>query len=126
MANETVSWLVEKRVMYVTMEGEQSRQSFEHMNDEMFRFLEEGEAPVHVILDVSQLKKPYLDISLISKKSVSNDKRIGLLAIIGAKGTIQFVIKMVGTIIKSNYHLVASMEEGIELIREKDSTVATV
>lgn len=125
MANE-VKWLVPQRVAYFSMEGDISNDEFARINEAMAALIQAGQSPIHIVAQVSQIKRPPMDIQWIARKTAIQDEKVGHVVVIGANSLAKFIAQMVKNITKSNMHMVDSLEEAQTLLHEKDSTIPTL
>src|SRR5687768_12855119 len=122
MANE-VKWLIVPRVGFFSMEGDISSTEFLRINNEVAALLEGGQAPIHLIADVSKMKMPPMDIQWIARKTAVRDEKVGIVIAVGANGLLKFIAQMVKNLTKSNIHMVDSMEEAYELLEKLDASL---
>jgi hypothetical protein len=87
---------------------------------------EAGQAPVHLIADVSKMKMPPMDIQWIARKTAIRDAKVGIVIAIGANSLLKFVAQMVKNLTKSNIHMVDTLDEAYRLLEEQDSTISAL
>ena len=51
------SWIVDKRIMLLEYEGNVDKNEIRQLNEELESFLNEGQSPIHIISDNSNMGK---------------------------------------------------------------------
>src|SRR6185369_1088023 len=99
-----VKWLIPQRVCYFWMAGNISRKEFRDINDAVAVYIKEGQAPIHLIVDISALKWLAMNVQWIAKTTAIRNKKVGYVLVIGANGFFVFTTDMVRSITKAKIH----------------------
>jgi hypothetical protein len=128
MANEvkaySVEWLIPQRLILFRLWGKVSLDESLFINDTFGSMIEAGQAPVHIIGEVGEKGSIPTDISLLTRKSALSSEKFGHLIVVGANPLVRFIAKMVTSVLKTNVHMVNSLDEAKALLHEKDSTIS--
>lgn len=118
-----VSWLVPQRVILVVLEAKVSSEEFRKTNAEMTKLVEAGNAPIHILVDISKLTHPPTDIQMIASTTIIKDDKVAYVVAIGGNALVNFIAQMVKTLTKTKITMVAHMDEARQFLAEVDSTI---
>jgi hypothetical protein len=62
-----IQWLFYPRILHVELYGDLDFDNLQQFNDELVTHLEQGEAPVHVIIDDTNVGKPPLQLGKLKR-----------------------------------------------------------
>jgi hypothetical protein len=114
-------WLVPKFLILMKMEGEINVEVMMEVNKDFFRFIEEGDAPVHLLLDARGLNKINIQIRDIPKILTKQDNRFGLNYILTENSFARFIMNLAEHMTGSHYRVAKSTEEALVAILRHDS-----
>jgi hypothetical protein len=108
----TVSWYQEGRIVYAKLVGILSKDEIDPANQSIAQFVREGQAPVHLIVDASQLDKFPLDLKQFSGTKVYlREPNLGKLAIISKQSTF---VRFFASIITQAAHIEMQMFDTLD------------
>ena len=119
------TWIEEKRIIHTEMVGTLSSQEAQEMSDAHTKFLSEGIAPVHIIVDMIQLKE--VPTNLHQNTSMAGYLRhpaLGWTVLIGGNVLLNFMVSILGHVFKFRYVKRATMEEALAYLAEQDKTLS--
>lgn len=126
-----IYWLVENCVLHICYSDNIEDQDLPEINERLKEYLNKGESPVHVISDLSELKR--LQPSLKTSQQllpILRDKRWGWIIIVGANPMVQFFSTFVTQFFQKKMYTFKTVDEakyalGIEDSRLTDIFIAT-
>jgi len=117
-----VSWIVEQRLLRVEMEGTIDMDQLSTMQKEMFRYLDEGQAPVHVLADITNVTS-YPSVFNLAKAASVRYEKAGWALIVGSNATVQFVASTLMNLLGVRFRLVSTVDEAQAFLRKQDETI---
>lgn len=121
----TSRWFVDKRVLLIEYTGKVDKAELEQINAELENYVNEGEAPIHILSDNSQMTGMPLDLKTIRTSfTIFSDKRWGMICLIGVNTMMRFFSELVGSSFRMNMTLVKTFEDAKVKLVEYDETVA--
>ncbi len=126
MAFET-KWVDEKRIIYTRLTGTLTSQEAQEMSDTHARFLSEGIAPVHLIVDVTGLSG--VPTNLRQNTSMGGYLRhpsLGWTVLIGGNVLVNFMVSVIGQVFKFRYSKRDSFDDAIAYLSAQDQTLSGV
>jgi hypothetical protein len=124
MAFET-TWADEKRIIYTKLSGTLTSQEAQDMSDTHAKYLSEGTAPVHLIVDVTGLSG--VPTNLRQNTSMGGYLRhpaLGWTVLIGGNVLVNFMVSVIGQVFKFRYSKRESFEDAIAYLISQDQTLA--
>lgn len=124
--NVRLEWLIENRVMLLTLQGDICEDDFVGMGDQLAAMMDAGDAPIHLIADSSRQSKPLLDIHATrSIFSVLRSDKFGWAIHIG--GTNNRAVGMISSVISQmlgiRYRPFDTIEDAIAFIEDQDPSL---
>lgn len=121
----SVSWLVEKRVILVTLKEHVNLEDIKVINETIIDHLNEEEADVHIIVDLKKLLTfPNTLQSLHKVLTFLQHPNLGYNITIADNRLMQFVSTVINRILgRYPVQFVKTYEEGIELLHNLDPSI---
>ncbi len=122
-----VEWLVEGRVMLVTLSGNLDLEAIDRLTETMTEYFNKGQPPlVHQIYDATSIGNFPTNIMEARKfaERYIRHPLVGWGMIITSNTTIKFIGAVVTGIAKTRSRIFGSMDEAITFLAEMDSTVS--
>lgn len=118
-------WFVDKRVLLIEYTGKIDKSELKQINSELQDYINEGETPIHILSDNSQMTGMPLDIKTLRNTFTTlNDQRWGMTCLIGANTMLRFF----GELLSSSFHidlaLVKTLEDAKAKLIEHDESLA--
>jgi hypothetical protein len=120
-----ISWHIEKRMILVDVDGNLSIEELEQMSKDIETLLDEGEAPVHIIFDLSHASPRPVKASEISKASqFLKHPKLGLHSMISSNRLINFLGIVVHNMMGSSQAYVTNkLEDAVERLKRLDTSI---
>lgn len=122
-----LSWQQPRRVIYERFHGTITIEEMSAIQQKFIEYLNEGEAPVHAIIDLSAVRDFPKSISQIRQGLVSTgNTQLGRIVLVTGKNPVlRFISSVISQLILKNaqYALCDSLEEAARLLRERDPSV---
>lgn len=122
----TTRWLVEKRVIHVTVWGDASLPEAYELNRELMHYLDAGAVPVHVLQNTERMLS--MPTSLLRMKEAFtyvSHAHLGWMIFIGknrlGSAMLQVASRLIPTI---RYQIFATEEDAYRFLMSKDATLA--
>jgi hypothetical protein len=109
--NYEIKWYVPNRVLHLHISGKIGYQENADMNAKLTEQIHEGQAPVHLIIELGKDVTVPVDISALSKGTPIRDKMVGRAVLVGANGILRFLGQMVANLAHADVKLVGSMDD---------------
>jgi hypothetical protein len=124
------SWLREDRIAYVELIGIYDERLVEEVNTYMCKeLLEKGQAPVHIILDASQLTGYPRNIRVLKKASetTASHPDLGWLLLVGFDNpVVKFFSTVLVQMFKLRFKQVGTVEEAVTTIERVDLSLKKI
>jgi hypothetical protein len=121
------TWIEEKRVIYTEMISTMTSNEAQKISDAHMKFLNEGAAPVHLIVDLTQLKEVPTNMRQnTSMAGYLQHSSLGWTVLIGGNVLINFMLSILGHVFKFRYVKRATLEESLAYPVSQDQTLITV
>ena len=119
-----ISWCEDKRVFCVRLTGELTDEDWAKVVVIDTRHLEEGIAPVHIIIDVSELDSFPTNVrQTASYASHLRDPRLGWAVVVGGNPLLDFVASLLSQITGFKLTKSGTPEAALEFLRTQDATL---
>lgn len=112
-------WYVPQKILLITLDGEISLANAQVINDTIISKLDEGIAPVHLIIDTRTVKRAPVNIfKLRQKLSYLFDARLGHICLCHTLPVIASIAVVITAFAKVDLHIVNSPAEAIEKLTD--------
>jgi len=119
-----VTWRQEKRILFQRFYGDIDLEMSAALSERMWRLLDEGVAPVHLIADTSEMGKFPTNIAKLHHiASFLSHPSLGWSVLIGASSRVNFMVTAVGHMTSLRMVHRTTMIDAIEFLRTQDSTL---
>ncbi|MEO8395293.1 MAG: STAS/SEC14 domain-containing protein [Chloroflexota bacterium] len=122
-----ISWQQPRRVIYERFHGTITLEEMTAIQQEFLKYLNEGEAPVHAIIDLSGVRDFPKSISQIRQGLVSTgNTQLGRVVLVTGKNPmVRFISSVISQLILKNaqYALCDSLDEATRILRDRDPSV---
>ncbi len=122
-----LSWYHEQRVIYVRIWGDLTLDELRHYNTEVYDKLDHGVSPVHLILDVTDMKQ--FPPSLTALKSTAHylsHPNLGRNVMIGGPMLAQSFARITAQLLKLDFRTTRTMREALSLLKDGDATLVAM
>lgn len=122
-----INWVVDKLVLHVQYTGTVEKDELLEVNVDLVAYLDEGEAPIHIISDQSNMDRLNADLkSFRQVMTIMNDKRWGWIMIMGADPITQFFGKLVSHAFKKKMRIVKTLDDAKYALGVEDLRLAEI
>jgi hypothetical protein len=120
-----LSWYLPKRVIHVHILGMLELSDVEAMSQAVAAFMEEGTAPVHILLDDAKGGRPPISLKeMQARMEIANHPSIGWIVGVGeADPVAKFLIPLLMKIVNMKYTRVATIEDGLNFLAKQDASL---
>ena len=119
-----ISWCEEKRVFCIELTGELTDEQWTSIVAIDTLHIEEGIAPIHVIIDVSELDSFPTNVrKTASYASHLRDPRLGWAVVVGGNPLLDFVASLLSQITGFKLTKSATVEDALIFLRKQDNTL---
>ncbi len=118
-----ISWYEDKRIVSAVLEGEVTIDEIKIYAAELMTYLDDGIAPVHLIIDFSKVKK--FPTNVVPLRSIFSWKhpKIGWAATVGGPALLQAFSSIVMQVITARYRAFKTTDQALEFLATKDETL---
>ncbi len=118
-------WLHEKRVVYAQIQGEVTLDDIRRYGEEVSARLDDGTAPVHVVLDCTAMQKfPVSLNAIMAGGRYATDPKHGIDVIIGGPRLLRSVAGMVSKMLNTSFRTADTLDAAVQVLLEADATLA--
>lgn len=122
-----IRWLVEKRVIYCTMEGTLSVELLQMTSQQIIERLNQGEQKlVHILFDLSMTQSVSLQMGLIGEtvRPFMTHPNIGWIIAFGTQnGMIRMISSIVSQTFRARFRFYPQRDEAIHMLQSLDTTL---
>ncbi len=119
-----IEWLREKRIMVETLLGTISMEEATQAANETAQFLNQGEAPVHLIVDVSHMEKFPTNVRNVRNISgYLSNPALGWMVIVGADYLVNFISTIVSQVVRFQLSRAETVEKAVTFLEKQDATL---
>lgn len=117
-----LSWYIPNRIISVRLTGELDIDDVEAMAMDVAEMLEEGHAPIHILLDDVDGGRPPISLNkLKSKVELGTHPSLGWIVAIGeANPVAKFLIPLLMQVVKIKFVRHSTMETAIAFLEQRD------
>jgi hypothetical protein len=122
-----ISWYQGKRVIYDRLYGDHDFQAAIDGSAEAARFLSQGEAPVHMIVDMRDLKTFPTNITKVHDMTqFMKSPSLGWVVVVGGSSLTMFLVNVMSQVVKFRVAIRFTLEEAVEFLQKQDPTLLTL
>ena len=122
-----ISWQQPRRVIYERFYGTITIEEMTAIQQKFIAFLNEGDAPVHAIIDLGGVRDFPKSLSQIRGGLVSTgNTQLGRVVLVTGKNPlVRFISSVISQLIlkSAQYALCDSLDEAVRILRERDPSV---
>jgi hypothetical protein len=119
-----LEWLQDKRIVREVLSGEFDLAASTELAAATAKCLEEGTAPIHLIIDVTDMVKSPTNLrSINSVTDYMKDPKLGWVVLIGANTMVKFISSVISHITKFKFTTVANLDEAVSFLQKQDATL---
>src|SRR5690349_11458631 len=117
-------WQQEKRVISGKLYGIVTLEDLSRWTPEILRYVQEGDAPVHLIADLHEIEKFPMSISAL-RNVLQRDihPKMGWVVTLGGPSALMTFSYALARLFKVNLYVADTLDEAVSALRAKDSTL---
>ena len=117
-------WYIERRVIFQRIYGDVTLADLEKNLHETNELLEAGISPIHVMCDVREISKFPMNINQLKDLyQMAPNPNAGFTILLSSSSVLRFFLSIIVQIVKTDYKMVNTDEEALELLRRIDPTL---
>lgn len=123
--SHSINWYIEKRIIYFQVSGDISMEEIFEGNSKIEAFLNEGNAPVHIIVDDEDVKKMPINIrELNGKFTAMRNPNVGRIIEIGQLNPLlRYLMPMIAQLARINLIHRTTVADAMEYLANTDKTL---
>jgi hypothetical protein len=124
-----VSWYLEKRVILAILDGDMTLEASYAVSDSVAQHLEQGLAPVHLVVDTTTLGKypnSLKEIRNVSSRYMANPNLGRIVVVSAANPVTRFIASTLTQLAGIRLRLVDTLDEALMTLKQVDETLADV
>jgi hypothetical protein len=119
-----ISWYAENRVILAQVEGVVDDEGMNASNTTITNLLDKGQAPVHLIVDTTDLKKFPTNLSALrNSQAYLTHSNVGWVIVINTNPLLNYLAHILTAIAKVKSRTVKTFAEGEQLLTSLDSSI---
>lgn len=120
----TINWHQEKRVIYGKLYGVVTLEDLSQWTPEIQRYIQEGEAPVHLLADVSEIQKFPMNISALKGVLYREiEPKTGWVVTAGGPSVLMTFCYILARLFGVNLRVADTLDEAINVLGELDPSL---
>jgi hypothetical protein len=121
-----IKWQIENRVIFERVSGDIDFDATASAANQVSRLLDAGTAPVHLVIEMSELKSFPTNVSKIhTVTQFMRSPALGWVVVIGSGQLATFFINVIRQIIKFPVVHQQSLDQSLAFLREQDKSLPT-
>jgi hypothetical protein len=121
-----VSWLVEKRILYIHMYGFMTGQEIAAQNKIMETYIQQSEQLLHLISDSTDMTGTNMGLRDLQKMQFANVPNLGWSIYISSRMMDRFFASVITQLMKKRGREFATLEQGLHFLQEMDDTLPQI
>lgn len=120
----TVGWHQNQRVIQVRFWGDTTVEELKEMFESLIEHMDTGDAPVHTLTDVTEMRKFPLSIAAIKNTMPRADHpNQGWNVVVGGPVLVQSFSQIISRVLNVRYRSFQTMDEALEFLATQDETL---
>ncbi len=120
-----ISWYQEKRIVLNRLIGSLDVEAGTQASEATSQFLNEGVAPVHLIVDMTELKSFPTNITKVNTMNqYLKNPSLGWVVVIGGNTLSQFLVNVLSQVIRFRVAQRPTLEQAVDFLRAQDPSLA--
>ena len=121
----TYEWKIPNRLIYIVISGDISAADIKESDERLHQMIESGEAPVHIMADLSQIGKVNVHPrDAIKHTSYVNHPKFGRVTIVGASALVKFFVTVVRSVAPTKFDTANDLQAGMDKLFSRDETLS--
>lgn len=117
-------WYIPNRVLYQRMYGEITLEELRGFNVESLQYVEQGQAPVHTLVDMREVTKYPMNLREISSQLLNDPgPKLGWVMVITNNPVLRFLASVVVQVAKVRTGVFPSIDEALAFVAKRDETL---
>ena len=122
----TMSWLVEKRVLYTRMHGFVTSEELQAQSREMEAYIHTSEQLLYIITDATDTTGTNMGLRDLQKTQFANTPNLGWSVYISPKKMDRFFASVITQLWKKRSREFATLDEGIRFLQSIDESLPPI
>lgn len=117
-------WYQENRIVEIVFDGDVTTDGIASYNDVMTSYMEQGSAPVHVIIETSNIGAINIHPrELLQATAYLKHPNMGWVVLVGANGFVNFFMSVINTTTPMRFTKAKSKEAAYRILKDKDTSL---
>ena len=119
-----ISWYVENRVILAHVEGVVDDEGMHAFNTTIGDFLENGQAPIHLIVDTTEIKQFPTNLRTLRKsQAYLTHSNMGWIIVINTNPMLNFLVHVLTSVAHVKERTVKTFDEGKHILASLDASL---
>ncbi|HEX2621269.1 MAG TPA: hypothetical protein VHL11_14020 [Phototrophicaceae bacterium] len=118
-----IDWHVENRIIQCEVYGEFTLEEVRELSQAITERIRQGQAPVHVVVDPTQVEKYPLNIAAIKAVVQKPEPNAGWILLISTNTVIRFIMTMVVQMSGAHFRMSPDLKQALMLLQRVDGTL---
>lgn len=120
-----ISWYQEKRIILNRLIGSLDLETGTKASEATSQFLNEGIAPVHLIVDMTELKSFPTNITKVNTMNqYLKNPALGWVIVVGGNTLSQFLVNVLSQVIRFRVAQRPTLQQAVDFLRAQDQSLA--
>jgi len=120
----TSYWYLDRRIIYNHLHGAVTVEEASALEDENFQHFEEGVPPVHIIVDMADVKKLPTNVSQLNRMlQRGRPPALGWIVLVGVNPLARVIGSMLCQVARIPFCTFDTLEEAVRFLQEVDNTL---
>jgi hypothetical protein len=120
----TCYWYLDRRIIYNHLYGTVTLEEAAALEDENFQHFEEGIPPVHIIVDMADVKKLPTSISQLNRMlQRGRPPALGWIVLVGVNPLARLIGSMLCQVARVPFRTFDTLDDAVRFLQETDNTL---
>ena len=120
-------WYQDNRVVKVVFDGDVTNEGIASYNDVMTNYMDEGVAPVHVIIETSNIGNIKIHPrELLKATQYLKHAHMGWVVLVGSNGFVSFFMTVINSTTPMRFTKAKTIQSAYQMLVEKDKTLISI
>jgi hypothetical protein len=120
----TMQWFVECRIVQATVQGKFRLEEIREISQSAVQFFEKGTAPIHIVVDITDLELVEFELNLIAQVGMSlKHPALGWWIVYGNENLMYYYVRTIAGLMRVRFAFTQTLEQAISILKQQDRSL---